>query len=406
MTTITQTISSLSTPPSKSDPTNFDDRADAFLAELPDLADEINAWATEANTVAGEVSDGASTATTQAAAAVAAVGISAWVDSTTYAAGDTVYGTDGHSYRAVQANTDVDPVSDSGAYWTCLTKPYSGGFKNKLINGNFDIWQRGTEQTASGYGSADRWINHHEGTATKTVSRQEFTVGQTEVPNNPKYFLRTVVSNGGDTDSEVVCAQRIEDVRTCAGKTVTCSFYARTDSAKDIAVDFGQRFSMDSEDDRVTAIGTQAVSLTTEWQKFTITADIPSISGKTIGTDGYNYLVLNFRFSVGATISTTLGSYALGNQTGTFDIAQVQLEEGSVATNFEQRHIGQELALCQRYFEIIRYVTGNTVSSVVCLYYKVIKRDKPSVTLACDLEGTADTIIQEAGNALSICYTI
>jgi microcystin-dependent protein len=56
MSSITQTISELSTPPSRTDPTNFDNRADQFLSELPDLVSEINAWAGEVNAVIVQVS--------------------------------------------------------------------------------------------------------------------------------------------------------------------------------------------------------------------------------------------------------------------------------------------------------------------------------------------------------------
>ena len=62
------------------------------------------------------------------------------------------------------------------------------GRKNLIINGGFDIWQRATDSgsnTSDGYLSADRW-KHASSGATKQVTRQAFTLGQTEVPGNPR----------------------------------------------------------------------------------------------------------------------------------------------------------------------------------------------------------------------------
>lgn len=83
--------------------------------------------------------------------------------------------------------------------------------RNKLINGNFDYWQRATSQTSSGYGSVDRWYGGHSGT-TKTASRQTFTVGQTDVPNNPKYWMRHVVSSVAGSSNLCYTYQKHEDV--------------------------------------------------------------------------------------------------------------------------------------------------------------------------------------------------
>ena len=79
----------------------------------------------------------------------------------------------------------------------------------------------------------------------------------------------------------------------------------------------------------------QTLSLTTTWQKFTKTFTLDSISGKTLVAG--NYLDLQF------------GSVA--TSTFTIDIAQVQVESGSIATPFEQRPIQVEEAMCQRYYE-------------------------------------------------------
>src|SRR5574338_1498024 len=92
----------------------------------------------------------------------------------------------------VQPNTIVASDFTAGAVEGGFGS--SINFRNKIMNGNFDIWQRGTSQTSAGYGSADRWAFNNTG-STKTTSRQTFALGQTDVPNNPTYFSRTVVSS-------------------------------------------------------------------------------------------------------------------------------------------------------------------------------------------------------------------
>ena len=221
------------------------------------------------------------------------------------------------------------------------------GMRNRIINGNFDIWQRGTSFTLNEYG-ADRWIHGRVGT-THTVTRQAFTLGQTDVPGEPEYFCRTVVSSVAGAGNYAVLEQRIESVRTFAGQQVTVSFWAKADASKPIAVELLQSFGTGgSPSAEVTAIGVTKTTLSTSWQKITVTATVPSISGKTIGTNGNDSLALNIWFEAGSTYNARTDS--LGQQSGTFDIAQVQIEPGPVATPFERRPIGTELALCQRYF--------------------------------------------------------
>lgn len=222
---------------------------------------------------------------------------------------------------------------------------YTGMFKNKIINGNFDYWQRGTSLT-SGSGLrylSDRWKTLSSG-STYTVSQQAFTPGQTDVPNDPTYFHRIVVTSVAGAGNACQLVTPIENVRTLANSKCTLTFWAKADSAKNIALTMYQVF--DGSTDNY-SINPTTCALTTTWKKFTIVSTLPSVSGKTIGAN--SYVSPLFWFDSGSTYNSSTNS--LGQQSGTFDIAQVQLEPGEQSTNFEIRPIGLELSLCHRYYQ-------------------------------------------------------
>jgi hypothetical protein len=204
------------------------------------------------------------------------------------------------------------------------------GRKNLIINGGFDVWQRGTSITSSGAYNADRWHSSHG--ASLTTSRQTFTVGQTDVPNNPKYYQRT---NGAGLSSgqSFEIRHHIEGVETAANQQVTLSFYAKSSVTATHRNRFWQRFNNFS--DYQSGVGNSSFTTTTSWQRFTRTFTLADISGETV-VAGANTLTFVIDGEAGFT--------------GTFDLAQVQFEAGSVATDFEHRSYGEELALCQRYF--------------------------------------------------------
>ena len=266
------------------------------------------------------------------------------------------------------------------------------GFRNAIINGNFDIWQRGTSFTGSEYG-ADRWYQVRVGT-THTGTRQSFTLGQTAVPGEPKYFCRTVVTSVAGAANQSLLQQRIEDVRTFAGQQVTVSFWAKVDATKNISVEFAQVFgSGGTPSALVPAIGTTKVSIGTSWQKVTVTATVPSISGKTLGTSNDSTLNLNLWFDAGSSFNSRTDT--LGQQSGTFDIAQVQIEAGPVATPFERRPIGTELELCLRYYQIVAdsaaFGTSNTTTACLLKYvFPVPMRASPTRTLSTGSTITID----------------
>ncbi len=227
-----------------------------------------------------------------------------------------------------------------------LGQAYAPPGKNYIINGNFDIWQRGVSQSSSGYGSDDRWINEHNG-STKVHSRQEFAVGQTQVPNNPKFYSRTIVTAGTGSLDYCLKAQSIEDVRTLAGETVVLSFWAKADASRNLSIEVYQYAGAGGS--TIDKRFTQKISVTSTWQKFEMSFELSSLNGVLIGVN--SFVRLNYWFDCGSNRDYRTDS--LGHQSGTFDIAQVKLEKGSVSTEFEPKTIQEEMSACQRYYRIL-----------------------------------------------------
>ena len=226
-------------------------------------------------------------------------------------------------------------------------------FRNKIINGDFSIWQRGGAggytPTSNAMEGADRWITWWNGTGgTRSVSRSTFTLGQTAVPNNPKHHMTINTSVIGSGQSVMDFWQRIENVNTFAGQTVTLSFWwkstsAATQASPFITQNFGTGGSPSAAVD--TYLTTTSLASANTWTKYSVSVALPSISGKTLGTSG-DFLLVGLRFST--TVACTI------------DISSVQLEQGSVSTPFEQRPNGTEFALCQRYYQT-SYSNGTAV---------------------------------------------
>jgi len=213
-----------------------------------------------------------------------------------------------------------------------LENTFVSGRKNLIINGGFDVWQRGTSFTASGY-TADRWELGLSG-ATSTVTQQAFTLGQTEVPDNPTYYLKVDTTTG---DNNCGLYYRVEDVRNGAGQNATLSFWAKGTNPAGGVFDLisSQRFGTGGSGNVETVT---PLTFTSSWVKYTHTFSVASIAGKTVGAG--NNLTLSIRQDADDS----------GTAAWNLNLANVQLELGSVATDFEHRSYGEELDLCQRYF--------------------------------------------------------
>ena len=231
--------------------------------------------------------------------------------------------------------------------------------KNYIINGGFDIWQRATSFTGSGY-TADRWSA--PGAAGSVVSK---------VADSPSGFgscaevTHTAGSNWLQTRLEGAnCAPLALQVCTISYWTYNIS------GATQATIIVESADALDNFSTNTTVSSAAKTSVLNTWTKhthtFTATAAVAN----------------------GIQIRIVSGSAAAVNR-----IADVKLEEGEYATNFEQRSVGEELALCQRYYE----VGGNKsfVLSAITIFssltYHVTKRALPAITLIPN-SGTGGTV--------------
>ena len=224
------------------------------------------------------------------------------------------------------------------------TNNFAAG-KNKIINGDFGIWQRGTTLSANGY-LADRWtLSYSVAPTTFAQSRQTFTPGTAPVAGyEGKYFWRYAITTVGSS-ADMYIGQLIEDVQTFAGQTMTFSIWLKADSARTISLNYNQNFGSGGSS---SVSGSMAgFAVTTSWTRFSATVAIPSIAGKTVGTSSY----LQFFMT-----ATPASGFSL-------DCWGVQAEAGSVATAFQTATgtIQGELAACQRYY--YRNTAGSTYAS-------------------------------------------
>lgn len=215
--------------------------------------------------------------------------------------------------------------------------------RNLLINGGFRIWQRGTSfaATAGGLYTADRWRASCGTGGAATVDQQAFTVGQTDVPGQPRFYLRHNQTGGGTSPH---LEQRIEFVRTATDGTVAIGLWLKVASGSiQVTPQLHQNFGTGGSATVVTAGDPWTV--TTTWTKFTWIVEVPSISGKTISGSEDDFLALHLLLPSAATFE--------------LHAAAAQVEISQYSTAFSERPFEQEVGLCQRYFEKSYNLTVN-----------------------------------------------
>ena len=257
---------------------------------------------------------------------------------------------------------------------TATTKKI-GKNKNIIINGAMQVAQRGISSTTSGYGSVDRWNNFHNGTNEAPEQRQANLGSGDTGPYEQGFRKALKITNGNQTGGAgagdyIAMQHNIEAQNlatsgwnyTSASSFVTLQFWIKSS----VAQSFKGYLRTTDGTKQVYPFDTGSLSADT-WTK--ITKTVPGNSNIQIDNDnggGFQVNIVAFWGTDGTASSVTENAWqAYSDSTrmkdntstwyttndATLEITGVQLETGSVATDFEHKSFGEDLQLCSRYYQ-------------------------------------------------------
>ena len=290
-----------------------------------------------------------------------------------------------------------------------------GQSKNLIINGAFQVAQRGTSSTTSGLATVDRFQQIHAGT-DEAPTQAQVDVASGTTPYTLGFRKAFKITNGNQTSGAgagdyiwIQTKLEAQDVANSGwdylstSNYITLSFWVKSSVAQDFK---GYLRSRDGTE-RMYPFATGALTADT-WTK--VTKTIPGNTGLQFDNDANEGLQLNIGCFFGTDLtnnSTTEDAWATWDSAArskdmtstwyttndaTFEITGVQLEVGSVATDFEHRSFPQELALCQRYYqqlggnttqELLMHGTFNGAGTVTGFYEAPVEfRTRPSFSIS------------------------
>jgi len=263
---------------------------------------------------------------------------------------------------------DSDGIVSGGITADSLNIGQIGGRRNLIINGDMAISQRNTSFTnpLNQY-TLDRWISQLDTTSARSTVTQESSGG----PSGFRNFLRVTVTTADATlDSSDLqnIKQIIEgynmrhtDQGTSDAETLTCSFWVRSS----VTGTYSATLYLNSTGTQYAYPAEYTINSANTWEYKTVTFSPQTTSASWVSSGYTNgeYAQLRFGLMIGSGQGGTADTWNASNKFGasgqtnlfatngaTWDLTGVQLEVGSVATPFEHRSYGEELAACQRYY--------------------------------------------------------
>jgi len=291
----------------------------------------------------------------------------------------------------------IDSIGTDGSIATKLYPTVIN--PNLVINGNYEINQGRVSQPIGGY-FIDRWKISGSDVSTQGMSQSIIQLNNGELPNALKYCR---ISSTADFASayaglNYILEQSIEDGTRhyCGyGKKVTLSFWARSNIVgKRIGLNLIQAYGTGGYTSEQ-LVG-KVITLTNVWEKLECTFVTNSIIGKTIGVG--DSLILRVWIAWNSSFDARFNGNAVSEIFGgamQFDIANIKLEQGDLATPFIPRSTSEELSLCQRYYEVSDSwvpVIASDTGQVIGTNFMVQKRIAPTITITAPTSGTTGNL--------------
>ena len=277
-------------------------------------------------------------------------------------------------------------IEASGIGITCanINGTQIGGRRNIIINGAMAVAQRGTSSTSSGYYTVDRFQVVSSATDEAPTHAQVNVTSGTPYESGFRKCLKVTNGNqtggAGATDTiKIQYAIEAQDMATCgwhhddANDFVTLSFWVKSSVAQNF---YG---ALVSSDGTALMYNFETGSLSADtWTKIiktipgnaSLAFDNDENNGlefrlfQYLGTDYTNNSVSNDAWAGYGNPQTKVQTTTwYTTNDATFELTGVQLELGSQATPFEHRGYGEELSLCQRYYQIIAKGSDGTAGA-------------------------------------------
>ena len=322
-----------------------------------------------------------------------------------------------NSIKGVAATTAALTINNTDG--TCTANLTNRINKNLVINGAFQVAQRGTSSTTSGIATVDRFGMYHSGIDEAPTQAQGSVTSGGAYDSGFRKCLK--VTNGNQTSgggaAKYIWIQSLYEAQdnansgwnyTSTSSFITVQFWVKSSVAQNF---YGYLRSVDGSN-YLYPFETGSLSANT-WTK--VTKTIPGNSNLTFDNDtGHGFQINVFPYlGTGYTGSISLNAWSAYNSSvrtpdytstwyttndATFELTGVQIEVGNVATDFEHRSFAQELKLCERYFEksynhsvvpgtatdeglVMWLANRNPGLPHTSLRYKTTKRGNPTVTI-------------------------